>query len=71
MPPRKGVPWGATVRMVAGSAFGILGFGTLSAGFVQLNAATMGIGVLEVAVGTFLALGVMAPLRGRRASRGG
>lgn len=56
------------LRMVLGSVLGIVGFGTLSLGFVGLSVARMGLGVLEILVGTFLALGVMAPLRKPRAA---
>lgn len=66
---RPGV--GPLLRMAVGSALGILGFGTLSAGFVQLNGAVMGLGVLMIALGTILALGVMAPLRHTGASARG
>jgi len=55
--------------MIVGSVIGIVGFGTLSLGFVQLSGGTMGLGVLEILAGTFLALGVMAPLRVKRSHR--
>jgi len=51
------------LRMSVGSVLGIVGFGTLSLGFVNLDTPRMGLGVLEILLGTFLALGVMAPLR--------
>ena len=51
------------IRMSVGSVLGIIGFGTLSLGFVNLSAARMLFGVFEILLGTFLALGVMAPLR--------
>jgi hypothetical protein len=63
MSRKSRAPWGATLRMVGGSVLGILGFGTLSVGFEQLAARTMAMGGLEILLGTFLALGVMAPLR--------
>ncbi len=53
------------IRMVVGSALGIIGFGTLSSGFVDLSAPTMVIGLIEILVGTFVTLGVLAPLRHR------
>lgn len=53
------------VRMVVGSALGIIGFGTLSSGFVDLSVSTMVMGVIEILVGTFFALGVLSPLRRR------
>ncbi|MCY0864976.1 MAG: hypothetical protein OWQ57_08505 [Sulfobacillus sp.] len=59
----------ALLRMIVGSVMGIVGFGTLSLGFVQLSGGTMGLGVLEILAGTFLALGVMAPLRVKRSHR--
>jgi hypothetical protein len=68
VPKREG-RLGPLLRMVIGSALGILGFGTLSDGFVSLNARVMGLGILEIALGTFVALGVLAPLRPRKASR--
>jgi hypothetical protein len=63
MSPKRGTPWGATLRMAGGSALGIFGFGTLSVGFEQLALRTMAMGGIEILLGTFLALGVMAPLR--------
>lgn len=51
--------------MVVGSALGIIGFGTLSSGFVDLSVPTMVMGVIEILVGTFFALGVLSPLRRR------
>lgn len=53
----------ALVRMVVGSVIGIVGFGTLSMGFVRLSGAVMGQGVLEILLGTFIAMGVLAPIR--------
>lgn len=53
------------IRMVVGSALGIIGFGTLSSGFVDLSAPTMVIGLIEILVGTFVTLGVLTPLRHR------
>jgi uncharacterized membrane protein YphA (DoxX/SURF4 family) len=49
--------------MSVGSVLGIIGFGTLSMGFVQLNVAEMLVGVFEILLGAFIALGVMTPLR--------
>jgi hypothetical protein len=69
MSRRWRAPIGATMRMAGGSALGIIGFGILSLGFEQLNGQLMGLGVLSIAVGTFLALGVMAPLRRRRSPK--
>ena len=60
--------WGAAIRMMIGSLLGVLGFGTLSEGFVNLNGQTMLIGAASILVGTFLALGVLGPLRRRRSS---
>ncbi len=51
------------IRMSVGSVVGIMGFGTLSFGFVDLSVPRMLFGVVEILAGTFLALGVMAPLR--------
>ncbi|MCY0898475.1 MAG: hypothetical protein OWU33_05975 [Firmicutes bacterium] len=51
------------LRMSVGSVLGIIGFGTLSMGFVQLNVAEMLVGVFEILLGAFIALGVMTPLR--------
>lgn len=56
------------LRMSLGSGLGIIGFGTLSLGFVNLSAPRMLLGVVEIVAGTFLALGVMAPLRKPKAS---
>lgn len=55
--------WLAVARMVVGSALGVLGFGTLSLGFMDLRGVTLAVGTAEVLVGTFLALGVLVPLR--------
>ncbi|WP_243239884.1 hypothetical protein [Sulfobacillus harzensis] len=51
------------IRMVLGSILGIIGFGTLSMGFVGLNGAQMGLGVFEILLGVFLALGALSPMR--------
>ena len=51
------------IRMMVGSVLGIIGFGTLSLGFVNLSGGRMAFGVLEILLGTFVALGVMSPLR--------
>ncbi|MCL4319547.1 MAG: hypothetical protein M1596_06640 [Firmicutes bacterium] len=51
------------LRMIVGSVLGILGFGTLSLGFEQLNGETMIVGVIGILLGTFIAMGVLAPLR--------
>lgn len=61
---RRNWSW-SLIRMVAGSALGIIGFGTLSSGFVDLSVVTMVMGVIEILVGTFFALGVLSPLRRR------
>lgn len=58
--PRK---WLAMLRMIVGSVLGILGFGTLSIGFEQLNGVIMIVGVIAILLGTFIAMGVLAPLR--------
>lgn len=54
-------------RMSLGSVLGIIGFGTLSMGFVHLSAVGMLVGLLEILAGAFVALGVMTPLRKHRA----
>jgi hypothetical protein len=54
---------GPLIRMSVGCMLGIVGFGTLSGGFVSLNEAEMALGVFEILIGTVVALGVMAPLR--------
>lgn len=54
--------WGL-VRMSVGCVLGIIGFGTLSIGFVNLSGLRMMLGVIEILAGTFVALGVMSPLR--------
>ncbi|MCL5115899.1 MAG: hypothetical protein M1272_01975 [Firmicutes bacterium] len=54
---------GSTVRMVLGSAIGVVGFARLSLGFVHLNASIMLAGVVQILLGTFLTMGLMAPLR--------
>jgi len=51
------------LRMSVGSVLGIIGFGTLSMGFVNLSGPRMLLGVVEILAGTFIALGVMSPLR--------
>lgn len=56
----------ATLKMASGSVAGVLGFATLSSGFVGLNGGTMALGVGEILLGTFLAMGVMVPLRPQR-----
>lgn len=52
-----------TIRMVLGSILGIIGFGTLSMGFVGLRTAQMGLGLFEILLGMFLALGALSPMR--------
>jgi uncharacterized membrane protein YphA (DoxX/SURF4 family) len=54
-------------RMSLGSVLGIIGFGTLSMGFVHLSGVGMLVGLLEILAGAFVALGVMTPLRKRKA----
>ena len=54
------------IRMSVGSVLGIIGFGTLSLGFVDLSGMRMALGVFEIFIGTFIALGVMSPLRKRK-----
>lgn len=51
------------LRMSIGSVLGIIGFGTLSMGFVSLSGIQMAVGVLEILAGVFFALGVLAPMR--------
>ncbi|WP_207711398.1 hypothetical protein [Sulfobacillus harzensis] len=61
----------STVRMALGSAIGVMGFARLSLGFVHLNGPEMLMGIVQILVGTFLTIGVMAPLRhARRQSKG-
>ncbi len=55
------------LRMSLGSVLGIIGFGTLSMGFVHLSPGQLTLGLCEILLGTFVALGTMAPLRKRRA----
>lgn len=48
---------------------GVLGFGTVSLGVVHFSESSIALGLGEIAVGGFVALGVLAPLRrpgGRR-----
>ncbi len=59
----------ALLRMVAGCALGVMGFGTLSMGFMDLRLGTLVWGAAEIIVGTFIALGVMVPLRRAQGSR--
>ncbi len=61
---RKNSLW-PTLRMILGSILGIIGFGTLSMGFVGLNPSRMAFGVAEILLGVFISLGVMSPLRKR------
>jgi hypothetical protein len=53
----------AILRMVVGCALGVAGFGTLSAGFVDLRLSSLLLGAAAIAAGTFIALGVLVPLR--------
>lgn len=53
-------------RMAVGTVLGIIGFGTLSLAFVHLSLEGMAMGLFEILAGTFVALGVMSPLRKRR-----
>lgn len=57
------------VRMALGSVLGVIGFGTLSMGFVALNVPSMALGVGEILLGAFVALGVMSPLRRNKAAQ--
>lgn len=54
---------GALLRMSVGSVLGILGFGAVSLGFVDLSVPRILFGFLIIGLGTVLALGVTAPLR--------
>lgn len=65
--PRKSL-W-PMLRMSLGSVLGIIGFGTLSMGFVSLSGAQMVLGVIEILVGVFFALGVLSPMRKPKAPR--
>ncbi len=51
------------LRMALGSVLGVIGFGTLSLGFVALNMPNMALGIGEILLGAFVALGVLSPLR--------
>lgn len=53
----------ALLRMTLGSVLGIVGFGTLSLALMTFNGGGLLLGLGELAVGTFLALGVLSPLR--------
>lgn len=60
------------IRLVVGLVLGVLGFGTVSLGVVHLSEASIALGIGEIAVGGFVALGVLTPLRrpgGRRGRR--
>jgi hypothetical protein len=52
--------------MAFGSALGIIGFATVSGGFIRLAARPIEIGLVEIGGAVFLAIGVLAPLRQRR-----
>ncbi len=60
--------WWAFVRMVLGSIIGVIGFGTLSYGFIYLSLGRSALGVVEILFGAWIAMGVMAPLRKHRTS---
>lgn len=55
----------ALLRMTVGSVLGILGFGTLSLALMPFNGGGLLLGLGELVLGTFLALGVLSPLRNR------
>lgn len=57
----------AMLRMVLGYTLGIIGFSTLSLGFVHLSGTQILVGLAEVAVATAATLGLMVPLREKRA----
>ena len=60
--------WWALARMVIGCVLGVIGFGTLSYGFIYLSLGRSAEGVAEILLGAGIAVGVMAPLRKHRAS---
>ena len=64
-------PTAALIRLVAGLVLGVLGFGTVSLGVVNLSAASIALGLGEIAVGGFVALGVLTPMRKPGGRRGG
>ncbi len=57
--------WFPALRALIGSVLGIIGFGTLSLGFAQWHISNLLLGLGEMLIGTFLALGVLTPLRRR------
>lgn len=59
------------IRLVVGLVLGVLGFGTVSLGVVNLSEASVAVGLVEIAVGGFVALGVLTPLRRRPKDRPG
>ena len=50
-------------RMILGYSVGIVGFATLSMGFVHLSGSQMLVGLLEIATATAATLGLLVPLR--------
>ncbi len=65
-------PAAPLIRLVVGLVLGVLGFGTVSLGVVNLSEASIALGLAEIAAGGFVALGVLTPLRrsgGRRGRR--
>lgn len=62
--PRNGMKrWIAVLRFTLGSVFGILGFGTISTALFPFRGQTVGLGILLLIIGTFIALGTLSPLR--------
>ncbi len=55
-------------RMSLGSVLGIVGFGTLSLGFVHLSYEGLTLGLFEILFGAFVTLGVLTPLRKPKAT---
>lgn len=62
MPRKRSMP---LLRMIVGSTLGIIGFATLSGGFMRLNGAQMLVGVLEILIATAMTLSLMVPLRAK------
>ncbi len=54
------------IKMLVGCVIGVVGFATLSSGFVTLLGTEMMTGLGEILLGTFLVMGVLAPLRSGR-----
>lgn len=66
MRPRR---WVHAVRMILGSVLGIIGLSTVSVAFAHRSTADLAVGLFEILLGAFVALGVSSPIQRKKAQK--